>query len=233
MDKKIIIAIDGYSSCGKSTLARELAQRLGYRYIDTGAMYRAVTYYFHLNGIDIKNHDAVSQALTHINIDFEYDDITGKQVTILNGFNIEKEIREPLISDKVSPVSALKEVRQFLVMQQQKMGNEKGIVMDGRDIGTVVFPNAELKLFMTADEEIRVARRYDELIADGSDMDLEDVRENIRRRDYMDTHREESPLRQANDAIVIDNSNLNRAEQLDLAYNLAVSALDSAKKVEI
>jgi CMP/dCMP kinase len=124
-------------------------------------------------------------------------------------------------------------VRQFLVMQQQKMGNEKGIVMDGRDIGTVVFPNAELKLFMTADEEIRVARRYDELIADGSDMDLEDVRENIRRRDYMDTHREESPLRQANDAIVIDNSNLNRAEQLDLAYNLAVSALDSAKKVEI
>jgi CMP/dCMP kinase len=222
MDNKIIIAIDGYSSCGKSTLAKELAHKLGYRYIDTGAMYRAVTYYFHQNEIDIKDHSSVSEALKKINIDFEYDDFTGKQITILNGFNIEKEIRDPVISDKVSPVSTLKEVRHFLVEQQQKMGSEKGIVMDGRDIGTVVFPKAELKLFMTADEEIRIERRYDELKASGVDMDLADVRENIRRRDYIDTHREESPLRQAEDAIVIDNTNLTREEQLDVAYELVV-----------
>jgi CMP/dCMP kinase len=227
MDKKIIIAIDGYSSCGKSTLAKELAHKLGYRYIDTGAMYRAVTYYFHHNDIDIKNPVQVENALKNINIDFEYDDITGKQITILNGFDIEKEIREPFISDKVSAVSTLKDVRHFLVEQQKKMGNDKGLVMDGRDIGTVVFPDAELKLFMTADEEIRIERRYDELKASDIEMDLADVRENIRRRDYIDTHREESPLRQAEDAIVIDNTTLSKEEQLELAYSLFISRQSS------
>ena len=228
MDKKIIIAIDGFSSCGKSTLAKDLAKRLGYRYIDTGAMYRAVTYYMLQNHINLKDHDTIINALNHINIDFEYDDITGKQITILNAFNVEKEIRQPYISDKVSPVSAIKEVRQFLVAQQQKMGIDKGIVMDGRDIGTVVFPDAELKLFMTADEDVRVERRFDELRSTGVEMELEDVRENIRRRDYIDSHREESPLRQAEDAIVIDNTNLTMEEQLDIAFEYCQqSALSS------
>jgi cytidylate kinase len=220
MKNKIIIAIDGYSSCGKSTLAKDLAKRLAYRYIDTGAMYRAVTYYLLQNHIDLKNHDGIIEALHHINIDFEYDDITGKQITILNGYSVEKEIRDPFISDKVSPVSAVKEVRQFLVKQQQKMGEGKGIIMDGRDIGTVVFPDAELKLFMTADEAVRIERRYDELRASGVEMDLEDVRANISKRDYIDTHREESPLRQADDAIVIDNTLITQEEQLDIAINL-------------
>src|ERR1022692_3518406 len=156
---KIIIAIDGYSSCGKSTLARELAQKLGYRYIDTGAMYRAVTYYLVSNKIDIQNHTEVANALTQIHIDFDYDK-AGKQITLLNGENIEQQIRSPEISNQVSPVSTLKEVREFLIKQQQKMGEGKGIVMDGRDIGTVVFPQAELKLFMTAIEEVRIRRRF-------------------------------------------------------------------------
>jgi cytidylate kinase len=220
MDKKIIIAIDGFSSCGKSTLAKDLARKLGYRYIDTGAMYRAVTWYLIQNHIDAKDHDAILDALHHINIDFEYDDITGKQITILNGYSVEREIRDPLISDKVSPISAIKEVRHFLVAQQQKMREDKGIVMDGRDIGTVVFPTAELKLFMTADEEVRIERRFDELRATGIEMDLEDVRENIRRRDYIDSNREESPLRQAEDAIVIDNTFLTMEEQLEKAIQL-------------
>ncbi|MGZ5242839.1 MAG: (d)CMP kinase [Bacteroidia bacterium] len=220
MPKKIIIAIDGFSSCGKSTLAKDLAQKLGYRYIDTGAMYRAVTYYFEDKDIDIKDHEAVNKALADISIDFDYDENTGKQITILNGYSIEKEIRSPDISNKVSPVAAIKEVRTFLVAQQQKMGDNKGIVMDGRDIGTVVFPQAELKLFMTADEEIRIERRYDELKENGENIDLEDVRENIRRRDYIDTHREESPLRQAEDAIVVNNSNLTQEEQLQLVYEM-------------
>jgi cytidylate kinase len=219
--KHIIIAIDGFSSCGKSTLARDLAGRLGYRYIDTGAMYRAVTYYLLENHIDIKDHDAVVATLPHIVIGFLYDPDNGKQITLLNGRNIEKEIRSPDVSNKVSPVSAIHEVREFLVKQQKDIGRNGGIVMDGRDIGTVVFPHAELKLFMTADEEKRVERRFDELRENGEIWDIEDVRENIRRRDYTDTHREESPLRQAEDAIVIDNTNLTMEEQLDIAYELA------------
>jgi cytidylate kinase len=225
MSKKIIIAIDGYSSCGKSTLAKDLAQKLGYRYIDTGAMYRAVTYYILQNHIDIRDHQAIIDALHHINIDFEYDAETGKQITILNGISVEKEIRESLISNNVSPVSALKEVRHFLVAQQQKMGDKKRIIMDGRDIGTVVFPNAELKLFLTADEEVRVERRYDELKTLDIDMDLDEVRKNIRQRDFIDSHREESPLRQAEDAIVIDNTLLTVDEQLELALRLAEGKL--------
>ncbi len=220
MSKKIIIAIDGFSSCGKSTLAKDLAKKLGYRYIDTGAMYRAVTYYFEENDVNIKEHEAVEKALKDISIDFDYDENTGKQITILNGYSVEKEIRSPEISNKVSPVAAIKEVRSFLVAQQQKMGDNKGIVMDGRDIGTVVFPQAELKLFMTADEDIRIERRYDELKANGENIDLEDVRENIKRRDYIDTHREESPLKQADDAIVLNNSNLTPQEQLLLVYEM-------------
>ncbi|RYD77157.1 MAG: (d)CMP kinase [Sphingobacteriales bacterium] len=220
MTKKIIIAIDGFSSCGKSTLAKDLANKLGYRYIDTGAMYRAVTYYFEDKAVNIKEHGAVENALLDISIDFDYDENTGKQITILNGYSVEKEIRSPEISNKVSPVAAIKEVRSFLVAQQQKMGDHKGIVMDGRDIGTVVFPKAELKLFMTADEEIRIERRYDELKANGENIDLEDVRENIKRRDYIDTHRDESPLRQADDAIVVNNSNLTPEQQLQLVYEM-------------
>jgi cytidylate kinase len=220
MTKKIIIAIDGFSSCGKSTLAKDLSNKLGYRYIDTGGMYRAVTYYLEDKDINIKDTNAVIEALKDISIDFEYDENTGKQITILNGYSVEKEIRSPDISNKVSPVAAIKEVRQFLVAQQQKMGDNKGIVMDGRDIGTVVFPQAELKLFMTADEEIRIERRYDELKANGENIDLEDVRENIKRRDYIDTHREEGPLRQAEDAIVVNNSNLTPEEQLQLVYDM-------------
>ena len=222
--EKIIIAIDGYSSCGKSTISRDLAKKLGYRYIDTGAMYRAVTYYLIKNKIDIEDHHAVSDALTHIHIDFDYDD-AGKQITILNGENLEKYIRMADIVDNVSQVSTIKEVRHFLVSQQQKMGESKGIVMDGRDIGTVVFPNAELKIFMTANEDIRIQRRFAELETLGIKMSLEEVRENIRKRDYTDTHREESPLRQAEDAIVIDNTNLSREQQLEKAYRLAVSRL--------
>jgi cytidylate kinase len=218
--KKIIVAIDGYSSCGKSTLARDLARVLGYRYIDTGAMYRAVTWYFHENDIDIKNREAVLKALDEINIDFDYDETSGKQITILNGYNVEKEIRQPYVSDRVSPVSEIKEVRAFLVQQQQRMGDEKGIVMDGRDIGTVVFPQAELKLFMTAHEDVRVERRFDELRSSGTEIMLEDVRENIRRRDHIDTHRQESPLRQAEDAIILDNSNISMEEQLNLVYDM-------------
>jgi len=229
MNPKIIIAIDGYSSCGKSTLAKELAQKLGYRYIDTGAMYRAVTYYFIKNGIEIENHEAISNALDHIIIGFDYDKVTGRQITLLNGASVEKEIRGQAIFDKVSPVSTIKEVRHFLVAQQQKMGDEKGIIMDGRDIGTVVFPNAELKLFMTADDDIRAKRRYEELHASGVTITLEEVLENNKKRDYIDTHREESPLRQAEDAIVIDNSHLSREEQLEIALHLYENALLSTK----
>ena len=220
-EKRIIIAIDGYSSCGKSTLARDLARRLGYRYIDTGAMYRAVTHYLLEKGIDVKDHEAVHAALPDIRIDFEYDRQDGHQITILNGRNIEKEIRSADVSNKVSPVSAIREVRRFLVKQQQELGRSGGIVMDGRDIGTVVFPHAELKLFMTAEEDKRVERRFDELRASGEVVDIADVRENIRRRDLIDTTREESPLRQAPDAIEMDNTNLTQDEQTEIAYQLA------------
>lgn len=224
-EKRIIIAIDGYSSCGKSTLARDLARRLGYRYIDTGAMYRAVTWYFIKNNIDVRDHDAIMAVLPHIRIDFDYDKEDGKQITILNGKNIEKEIRRADVSNKVSPVSAIREVRQFLVKQQQELGKNGGIVMDGRDIGTVVFPYAELKFFMTADEDKRVERRFDELREAGEATDIADVRENIRRRDLIDTTREESPLRQAHDAIEMDNTHLTMEDQLEIAYQIACKVI--------
>ena len=230
MSHKIIIAIDGFSSCGKSTLARDLSQKLGYRYIDTGAMYRAVTYYFYMNRVNMESHKDMVAALEHIHIDFDYDSETGNQITILNGQDVQRDIRSKEISDKVSPVSTIKEVRHHLVKLQQKMGQKKGLIMDGRDIGTVVFPHAELKLFLTADEDTRVKRRLDELNKDGNITSAEEVRENLRKRDYIDSHREESPLRQAEDAIVLDNTNLTMQGQLELAYKLAMEAVSAHKE---
>jgi cytidylate kinase len=215
MAKKIIISIDGFSSCGKSTLAKDLAKKLKYRYIDTGAMYRAVTYYFLKHNISLEDDSAVEQALNNIHIDFEYDKDSGKQIVILNGENVEKEIRKPDVSNNVSPVSAIKKVRQFLVTQQQKMGSRKGIVMDGRDIGTVVFPKAELKIFLTAEEDIRVERRWLEMKNANIEIDFEEVRDNLKSRDHMDSHRVESPLRKAEDAIILDNTHLSIEEQAD------------------
>ncbi len=216
MTKKIIITIDGFSSCGKSTLAKDLAKKLNYRYIDTGAMYRAVTLYLLRKGIALSDLEAIDKALaSEIKIDFDYDKITGKQITILNDENVESEIRSPAVADQVSAVSAIKNVRVFLVKQQQALGLEKGIVMDGRDIGTVVFPQAELKLFLTADEQIRAQRRFAELQGNGIVLSLEEVLSNLQKRDYMDSNREESPLRKADDAIVLDNSHLTQEEQVN------------------
>ncbi len=213
--KKIIITIDGFSSCGKSTLAKDLAKKLGYRYIDTGAMYRAVTYFFIQKGIDMENLDAVHEALQEIHIDFEYERDSGKQNIILNHENIEKHVRRPEINDNVSVVAAIAEVRKQMVNQQQKMGLRGGIVMDGRDIGTVVFPKAQLKIFLTAEEDTRVERRYLEMSLAEPDIDKEDIRTNLLKRDHIDSTRKESPLRQAEDAIVLDNTHLTQDEQVE------------------
>jgi CMP/dCMP kinase len=213
--KKILIAIDGYSSCGKSTLAKALSKALHYAYVDTGAMYRAVTLYFLDNDIHFDNAEAIQQALGHINIHFER--IDGKNTTFLNGKNVEEEIRTMRISARVSEVAALSEVRRAMVSQQKKMGERRGVVMDGRDIGTVVFPDAELKIFLTADPEIRVIRRYDELSSKGDNIDIEEIRYNLSERDRIDTSRADSPLRKADDAIVLDNSGLTEIEQLNQA----------------
>ena len=215
--KKIVIAIDGYSSCGKSTMAKDLACEIGYIYVDTGAMYRAVTLFamrnrlFGSNG-DIDT-DRLEQMLPEVSISFKINTETGKPETCLNGEVVEKEIRSLEVSQHVSPVAALPFVRAKLVEQQQAMGKEKGIVMDGRDIGTVVFPNAELKIFVTATAEIRAQRRFKELQAKGMPANYDDILKNVEERDYIDTHRETSPLRQADDALVLDNSQLTIAEQ--------------------
>ncbi|MCB0557508.1 MAG: (d)CMP kinase [Lewinellaceae bacterium] len=216
---KIIIAIDGYSSCGKSTLAKGMASRLGYIYIDSGAMYRAVALFFLRHNIRLDNAEQVRQAMDDITINFNPDNRA-----ILNGEDVENEIRQMEVSNHVSPVSALPVVRRALVRQQQAMGQRKGIVMDGRDIGTVVFPHAELKIFLTADPEKRVQRRFEELKAKGMDSSLEEVRHNLSQRDHIDSSREDSPLRQAADAIVIDNTHMNRDEQLEYALELAYLA---------
>jgi CMP/dCMP kinase len=217
--KKIIIAIDGYSSCGKSTLAKALGKELHYAYVDTGAMYRAVTLHFLDNNVDINDRNAVLDALNNdIEIHFERTK-TGNHV-FLNGKDIEEEIRTMRISEMVSPVATLSEVRRFLVAQQQKMGNRKGVVMDGRDIGTVVFPNAELKVFLTADKNIRTQRRFDELKNKGQVVDFEAIKRNLLERDLIDSNRADSPLRQADDAILIDNSNLTPAEQMQKVLDL-------------
>lgn len=212
---KIIIAIDGFSSCGKSTLAKQLAAKLGYNYIDSGAMYRAITLYFLRNDVDINNHDEVLAALANINLAFHFNEARQQSDIYLNDEDVEPYIRDLIVAEKVSPVAAIKEVRTFAVAQQQRMGKKKGIVMDGRDIGTVVFPDAELKIFMTADPDVRVLRRYEEMIATNPNTTLEEVKHNLELRDYIDSNREESPLRKAKDAIELNNSTMSREEQLE------------------
>lgn len=212
----MVIAIDGYSSCGKSTLAKALAKKLGFIYIDSGAMYRAITLYFLRNHVDLENHDAIIDALKHIELNFHSKDYES-HIT-LNGEEVSEEIRLMPVSEAVSPVSAIKEVRKEMVKQQQRMGKSKNIVMDGRDIGTAVFPDAQVKFFMTADPKIRAERRYKEMVAKGDQtITLEEVFENLAHRDYADTTREESPLTRAEDAIILDNTEITEEEQLNFA----------------
>lgn len=220
--ERIIIAIDGYSSCGKSTLAKALAARLGYAYVDSGAMYRAVTLYFLHHHIPLDDEAAIAEALQQIHIEFHYNPVLRQNETWLNGESVESAIRSLEVSNAVSPVAAIKSVRQAMVDLQRQAGRNKGIVMDGRDIGTHVFPQAELKIFMTADPEIRAKRRYDELKAKGENHSLEAIRKNLRERDLIDTTRDENPLRQAADALVLDNSQLSESQQLEWAYQKAI-----------
>ena len=214
--KKITIAIDGHSSCGKSTMAKELARRVGYIYVDTGAMYRSVTLYALRYGLFLDDGTIKTQELEQAlndNIIIEQKLVDGKTTTFLNGENVEREIRTLEVSNHVSPISALGFVRTALVAQQQRMGEQGGIVMDGRDIGTVVFPNAELKIFVTASAEVRAQRRFDELKEKGMPADYDDILKNVQERDYIDSHREVSPLRQADDALLLDNSHMTIPEQ--------------------
>ena len=219
--KKIIITLDGYSSCGKSTLAKQMAAHLNYVFIDSGAMYRGITLYFIRHGIDVTNSDAVIEALKHIHLAFKLNEKTGRADMYLNDENVEEEIRGLEVSNQVSQVAALEHVRIFSVAQQQLMGGQKGIVMDGRDIGTTVFPEAELKIFITASPEVRVERRYQELVAKDPAITKAEIKANLEMRDHIDSTREFSPLKQAHDALVLDNSNLTREEQLDLALSWA------------
>jgi cytidylate kinase len=221
--KKLVIAIDGYSACGKSTTAKQVAAVLGYRYIDSGAMYRAVTMYFHDHHISLTNPKEIAKALQDIHITFLFNAKKNRTETYLNGLNVEKEIRSMRVSERVSQVSTIKEVRGALVEQQRRMGKEKAVVMDGRDIGTVVFPKADLKLFMTADILVRAFRRQKELMERDQLVDLDEVLENIVQRDKIDTTRAESPLKQAEDAIVIDTTNIAIDEQVDEVVRMAVS----------
>lgn len=215
--KKIIIAIDGFSSCGKSTMAKDLAREVGYIYVDTGAMYRAVTLFAMRNNVfDAEGNideTRLKALLPDVKLTFQLNNETKLPEVCLNGENVERYIRTLEVSQHVSPIAALPFVREKLVEQQQAMGNEKGIVMDGRDIGTVVFPNAELKIFVTASAEIRAQRRFKELETKGMPADFDEILQNVEQRDYIDTHRETSPLRQADDALVLDNSHLTIAEQ--------------------
>lgn len=216
--KKITIAIDGYSSTGKSTVAKQLAKALGYIYVDSGAMYRAVTLYAMQNGYietDFFNKDGLRSQLQHINIGFKFNPKKGFAEVYLNGENVEKEIRTLEVSSFVSPVATISEVREQLVKQQQNLGKDKGVVMDGRDIGTVVFPDAELKLFMTASAEKRAQRRYDELVERGDNVSYEDVLINVQTRDHIDSTREDSPLRMAEGSIKVDNSNMTLDQQFE------------------
>jgi len=213
--KKITIAIDGHSSCGKSTMAKDLARELGYTYIDTGAMYRAVTLFAMRKGLFAEDGTIDTETLQGLmgEVSIAQKNIEGKTITFLNGEDVEKEIRSLEVSSHVSPIAALPFVREKMVEQQREMGREGGIVMDGRDIGTVVFPNAELKIFVTASAEVRAQRRYKELIEKGMPASYEDILKNVTERDYMDSHRAVSPLRPAEDAVILDNSNLTIAEQ--------------------
>lgn len=219
--KKITIAIDGFSSCGKSTMAKDLAREIGYIYIDSGAMYRAVTLFSIENGIfhgDVIDAEALKNRMKDIHISFRIDPDTGRPNTYLNGVNVENKIRTMEVSSKVSPISALDFVRTALVEQQQAMGREKGIVMDGRDIGTTVFPDAELKIFVTASPEIRAQRRYDELKAKGQEASFDEILENVKERDRIDQNREVSPLRKAGDALLLDNTELTIAQQKEWLF---------------
>lgn len=215
--RKITIAIDGHSSCGKSTMAKDLARKIGYIYVDTGAMYRAVTLYALRNGM-LDDKEALEHALGDIKITFRLNE-DSRPETYLNGENVEREIRSIEVSNHVSPIATLPFVRKFLVAQQQAMGTEKGIVMDGRDIGTVVFPDAELKIFVTASTEVRAQRRYDELKAKGQEASYDEILKNVVERDYIDSHREVSPLRKADDAIELDNSHMTIAQQNEWLMN--------------
>ena len=225
MPNKIIIAIDGYSSCGKSTLAKALAAQLEYVFIDTGAMYRAVALYFLRNNIDFDNEAQILKALAAIKLNFVYNATSLKSDMVLNGENVEAEIREMRVSEKVSEVAAIGAVRDFAVAQQQAMGEFKGIVMDGRDIGTVVFPKAELKIFVTADPAVRVERRFLELKNTNPAIRKEEIEVNLKHRDLMDTTRERSPLKQAEDAVVLDNTYMTREEQFNLALSWAIAKI--------
>ena len=228
--KKITIAIDGFSSCGKSTMAKDLAKEIGYIYVDTGAMYRSVTLFalrhnlFNADGTI--REEELKEQMKDINISFQLNKTTGRPDTYLNGENVENAIRTMEVSSHVSPIATLAFVREALVAQQQRMGAEKGIVMDGRDIGTVVFPKAELKIFVTASAEVRAQRRYAELKAKGMDADYADILKNVEERDYIDSHRATSPLRKADDAIELDNSNLTIAEQKKWLYEQYLKAAE-------
>jgi cytidylate kinase len=226
--KKIIITLDGYSSCGKSTLAKQMAAHLNYVFIDSGAMYRAITLYFIRHCIDVTNSEAVIEALTHIHLAFILNEQTGRADMYLNNENVEEEIRGLEVSNQVSQVAALEPVRIFSVAQQQLMGTQKGIVMDGRDIGTAVFPEAELKIFVTASPEVRVERRYQELLAKDPAITKAEIQANLEMRDHIDSTREFSPLKQAHDALVLDNSSLTREAQLELALSWAKERIERA-----
>lgn len=217
MAKKIIITIDGWSSCGKSTLAKQLAKELGYLYVDSGAMYRAITLFFLRNHIDWTEKKEVKKALKEISLEFIINPKTQLSEIHLNDENVEYVIRDLVIAEKVSDVAAIKEIREFAVVQQRKMGAKKGIVMDGRDIGTVVFPKAELKIFMTADNAIRVERRFKELFDKNPNITIEEVKNNLEMRDYIDSHRKVSPLKPAKDSIELDNTKLTEKEQFQKA----------------
>ncbi len=223
--KKIVIAIDGYSACGKSSTAKGVAAALGYAYIDTGAMYRAVTLYFQQHHIKLTNSGEISRALDNIDISFVVNPKTSLNEAFLNGLNVEGEIRKMYISQKVSQVSSIREVRAAMVDQQQKMGRKKGVVMDGRDIGTVVFPDAELKIFMSADIYVRAGRRQQELLDKGQLIDLEEIMDNLKSRDHMDTTRKESPLKQADKAILLDTTFLTLEEQIEEVVQLALGKM--------
>ena len=222
--KKITIAVDGYSSCGKSTMAKQLAKATGYIYVDSGAMYRAVTLaalrHQLFSDSGIVDESGLKKLLQDMSISFKLNKITGLPETFLNGENVENAIRTMDVSSRVSPIAVLPFVRATLVDQQQRMGKEKGIIMDGRDIGTTVFPDAEMKVFVTASPEIRARRRFDELRAKGQEVSYEEILDNVKQRDYIDSHREVSPLRQAEDAVVLDNSHLTREEQLEWLLSL-------------
>ena len=226
MSKQIIIAIDGYSSCGKSTMAKAIAKQLSYSYIDTGAMYRASTLHMLNKQIEPFNIEGIKAELKNLEIRFKFNPERHASDTYLNGQNVESEIRTMKVASQVSNYAAIKEIRVAMVTQQQQMGSNKAVVLDGRDIGTVVFPDAELKIFMTASNAIRAQRRFAELLAKGEEITLEEIEKNLAERDRIDSTREESPLKQAKDAKVLDNSHLNQEEQLEIALNWAIEAIN-------